>query len=101
MNDRLRVIFVNCFSTLPLSCQRNRLRFFAQRSIHPFTTESVLSLGQFFRFTVFNQQVPTDEIRQTRAVLDAIVSDDGATWGKFGSSEEIFHLLRGVYAHDE
>ena len=61
--------------------------------------ENVLTFGQFFPVKVFNQQVPTDEIRQTRAVLDAIVFDDGPAWGKFGSSEEISHLLKpaGTY----
>ncbi|MDE3043019.1 MAG: hypothetical protein KGJ82_20945, partial [Nitrospirota bacterium] len=43
----------------------------------------------------------TDEIRQTRAVLDAIVLDDGATRGKFSPSEEIFQLLIGLLTGSE
>jgi hypothetical protein len=58
-------------------------------------------LGRFFPVTVFNQQVLTDEIGETGAGLDAIVPDDGATWGKFGSSEEISHLLRDMLTGSE
>ena len=50
-------------------------------------------MGRFFPVTVFNQQVPTDEIGENGAVLDAIVSNYWSTRGKFGSSEEISHLL--------
>ena len=58
-------------------------------------------MGQFFPVTVLNQQMSTDEIGETGAVLDAIVADDGATWGKFGSSEEISQLLSGMLTGSE
>ena len=49
---------------------------------------------------VLNQQVPTDEIRQTRTMLDAIVPGYRATWSKFDSSEEIADFPCGI-AHGE
>lgn len=44
---------------------------------------------------MLNQQVPSDEIRQTTAILDAIVSRDGSAWGKFDFREEIAYLPEG------
>jgi len=52
-----------------------------------------VSMSQVLTTTVFNQQVPTDEIRQARTMCNAIVPGDMATWGKFGSSEEIAQLF--------
>jgi len=43
---------------------------------------------------VLHQQMPANEIRQTCAVLEAIMPDDGATWGKFGACEEIADVLK-------
>ena len=51
-------------------------------------------MGQFFPAAVLNQQMPPDQIRETRTVFDAIMSGDGAPWGKFSASEEIAHLLK-------
>jgi hypothetical protein len=41
---------------------------------------------------ILHQQVSTNEIRQTRAGLKAIVPGYGATWSKLGTSEEIANL---------
>jgi len=41
-----------------------------------------------------HSQVPTDQIRQTRAGLEAIVTGHGAAWSKFRPSEEIADLLK-------
>ena len=43
---------------------------------------------------VLHQQMPTDQIRQTRAGLDVIMSRYRATWSKFGVCEEIADLLK-------
>jgi hypothetical protein len=53
---------------------------------------------QFASPAVLNQQVPTNQIRHTGTVLKAVVSSDRAAWLKFGSSEEIAHLLKPVCA---
>ena len=50
-------------------------------------------IHQVVSSAILNQEVPANQIRHTRAVLDAIMSDDGATWGTFGSSEEIAQLF--------
>ena len=39
------------------------------------------------------KQASTDQIRQVRAMLEAVVPDDGTTRGTFGTSEEIADLL--------
>ena len=51
-------------------------------------------MGQFFPAAVLNQQMLPDQIRETRTVFDAIMSGDGAPWGKFSASEEIAHLIK-------
>jgi len=43
---------------------------------------------------VFHQQMSTNEIRQTRAGLEAIAPGHRATWSKFSPSEEIADLLK-------
>jgi hypothetical protein len=50
---------------------------------------------------VDSTEISPDEIRQARALHDPIVPDDGNTWGKLGSTEEIAHLLLGARAHGE
>ena len=51
-------------------------------------------MAQLVTATVLNQQVPTDQIRQTGAVLEASVPGHWAAWLKFGACEEISHLLK-------
>ena len=43
---------------------------------------------------VLHQQMSANQIRQTRAVLEAIVPGHRATWCKFGACEEIADLLK-------
>lgn len=50
-------------------------------------------MGEIMPSAVLHQQVQTDEIRQTRTMLEAIVPGYRATRGKFGSSEEIADFL--------
>jgi hypothetical protein len=51
-------------------------------------------MGQLVSSAVLHQQMPADESRQTRAVLEAIMSEHGATRFKFDACEEITHLLK-------
>ncbi len=53
-----------------------------------------LDMSQFFPAAVLDQQVPADQIRETRTVLEAIVPHDGTTGLKFGACEEIAHFLK-------
>ncbi len=50
-------------------------------------------MGQVLASAVLHQQMPANEIRQTRAVLKAIVSGHRAAGLKFGPSEEIANLF--------
>ena len=56
-------------------------------------------VGQLFSPAVLDQQVPADQIRQTRTMLEAIVSGHGAAWSKFNPCEEIAELLKGGERH--
>ncbi|MEK7764377.1 MAG: hypothetical protein AAB433_22620 [Nitrospirota bacterium] len=51
-------------------------------------------MRQVLSLAVLHQQVPTNQIRHTRTVLQAIVPGHRAAWFKFGSSEEIADLLK-------
>jgi hypothetical protein len=51
-------------------------------------------MGQLIPMAVFDEQVSTDEIRETRALLEALVPDDGTTGFELGASEEIADLLQ-------
>ena len=43
---------------------------------------------------VLHQQMPANEIRQTRAVLEVIMPGHRATWSELGACEEIADLLK-------
>src|SRR5467141_3342909 len=51
------------------------------------------NMSQLVTAAILHRQMPTDQIRQTRARLEAIVPDDWATRGKLGACEEITDLL--------
>jgi hypothetical protein len=51
-------------------------------------------MSQLVPAAALHQQVSANEIRQTCAELDVIVSDDGATRGKLGAGKEITHFLK-------
>jgi hypothetical protein len=51
-------------------------------------------MSQLGTAATLHQQMPADEIRQTRAGLQAIVSDDRAARSKFNLREEITDLLK-------
>ena len=52
------------------------------------------TMPQLVPAAVLDQQMPANQIRYTRAVLEAIVPDDRATGRKLGTSEEIADLLK-------
>ena len=52
------------------------------------------SMSHFVTAAILHQQVPTDQIRQTRTVLEAIMSDNRSTWSKFGVREELADLFK-------
>ena len=52
-------------------------------------------MSEILPSAVLHQQVPADEIRQTRTMLQAIMPAYRAAWLKFGFCEEIAHLLNG------
>jgi len=45
--------------------------------------------------------MPANQIRQTRAVLDAIVLHDGAARGKLGACEEFADLLKRINSEEQ
>jgi hypothetical protein len=51
-------------------------------------------MAELMPAAVLHQQMPTDEIRQTRTLLEAIVSRHRATWSKLSPCEEITDLLK-------
>jgi hypothetical protein len=51
-------------------------------------------MPQLVTAAVLHQQVPANQIRHTRTVIEASVSDDRATGCKLGTSEEIADLLK-------
>ena len=51
-------------------------------------------MGQIITAAKLNQQMPANQIRQTRTMLEALVPGRRATWRKFGASEEITDLLK-------
>jgi hypothetical protein len=51
-------------------------------------------MRQLVTAAVVHQQMSADQIRQTRAGLEAIVPGHGAAWLKFGACEEIAHFLK-------
>ena len=52
------------------------------------------NMSQLLSAAVLHQQMPANQIRQSRTVLEAIVSRDRATRFKFDAGEEIAHLLQ-------
>lgn len=51
-------------------------------------------MGQVVTLAELHQQMPADQIRHTRTMLEAIMPGHRAAWFKFGSSEEISDLLK-------
>ena len=51
-------------------------------------------MSQFITAAVLHQQMPANQIRETRAGLQAIVPGHRATWSKLGACEEIADLLK-------
>jgi len=51
-------------------------------------------VSHLFSPAVLDEQMPTDEIRQTRAGLQAIMSGNGPAWSELGAGEEIAELLK-------
>ena len=51
-------------------------------------------VGQLIPMAVVDEQVSSDEIRETRALFEALVSDDGATGLELCASEELADLLQ-------
>ena len=51
-------------------------------------------MGQIIAAAVLHQQMPANQIRQTRTMLKALVPGHGATWLKFGACKEIPDLLK-------
>ena len=50
-------------------------------------------MGQVVPAAGLDQQMPADQIRETRAGLEALVPDHGATGLKLGAGEEVANLL--------
>ena len=51
-------------------------------------------MSQLVTVAILNQQIPTDQIRQTRTLLEVIVSEHWTAWGKLGVGEEITDFLK-------
>lgn len=52
-------------------------------------------MGEVVSPAILNEQVSSDEIRQTGTVFQSIVPRDGPAWGKLGAREEIADLFDG------
>ena len=51
-------------------------------------------MSQLVTVAILDQQMPANQIRQTRTVFEAIVPGYRAAWLKFGACEEITDLLK-------
>ena len=50
-------------------------------------------MSQFVTAAILHQQMPANQIRQTHAVLDAIMPGHRAAWSKLGACKDIADLL--------